>query len=220
MKNSNSMAYEACFTFDAMIRHCDIAKRGLDAELKLLEDIMDRDLEGADSNFEDYYHREINDFWIETAQTIPRLQWYSQFLISYGFLEKSLNDICFAIQRETKSPLGLKDLSGQGISRARNYLVKVAGISKVFQSEHWQSIKLLAEVRNVVAHKDGLVSYEPKNHSSLFYKLSKVELLTLEQEYIDQSEVQIMFDQFYVVKSIELYRQFILDLVQELKKQN
>ena len=39
--------------------------------------------------------------------------------------EKHLNDVCKILEKETKTEIGLKDLKGQGIERAKIFLSKV-----------------------------------------------------------------------------------------------
>src|SRR5947208_3490271 len=120
--------YQAQIDFGVMQRHCEVSKKGLKEELDDLEETMDKEIAALNEHEKDAYFRDINDYWIETAETLPRLQWYAQLLIAYGYFEKLINDVCQEIKLERGISLSLKDLQGHGITRARNYLVKVAHI--------------------------------------------------------------------------------------------
>src|SRR6185437_15824128 len=99
---------------------------------------MDEESSGLNEYEQDAYFRDVNDHWIETAETLPRLQWYSQLLIVYGYFEKTLNDVCAEFRSSENIKLSLADLHGHGIERARNYLVKVVGFEKAFSTSDWQ----------------------------------------------------------------------------------
>jgi hypothetical protein len=193
-----------------------VSKRGLAEELTQLESEMDAELSGLNEFEQDSFFRDVNDHWIETAETLPRLQWYAQLLVAYGYFEKLLNDLCHE-QREAQGlSLSLKDLHGQGISRARNYLVKVVGIEKSFSTTEWQAIKSIGVLRNAIAHRDGFVNYEPEKPQSTYSKLTKVAGVELRQEIMNQEDAQIFFNEQVVIYALELFDTFIRSLAAEI----
>ncbi|MDG3414738.1 hypothetical protein P5E37_28205 [Vibrio parahaemolyticus] len=197
-------------------RHCEVSERGLAEELSQLESEMDQRISVLSEYEQDYFFRDVNDHWIETAETLPRLQWYSQLMTVYGYFEKLLNDLCNEQRDSKKLVLTLKDLHGQGIERSRNYLVKLVGLEKSFTTNEWQRIKLIGSLRNSVAHRDGYVDFEPSNPKSTYSKLSKISGVELRQETQDQEEAQIFFSEQVIIETLELFDTFIRNLDSEL----
>jgi hypothetical protein len=206
----------ALWELPTYLRHCEISKRSLADELSALEIEMDKQLTDLNQREQDSFFRDINDRWIETAETLPRLQWYSQLLTVYGYFEKLLNDLCIEQRDAKKLPLSLKDLHGQGIERARNYLVKLVGLNKAFSTTEWQRIKSIGVLRNSVAHRDGFVDFEPDNSKSTYSKLNKISSVELRQETINQDDAQIFFGEQVIIDTIELFDIFIRRLDLEL----
>ena len=199
------------------LRHCELSKRSLDDELNQLENKMAEELSGLNEFEQDSFFREVNDHWIETAETLPRLQWYSQLLVVYGYFEKLLNDLCNEQRIERDLSLSLKDLHGQGIERARNYLVKVVGLVKTFATPEWQSIKSIGVLRNSIAHRDGFVNYEPEMQKSTYSKLIRINGVELRQETLNQEDAQIFFNEQVVIETIKLFDAFIRNLAAEME---
>jgi hypothetical protein len=206
----------ALWDLPTYLRHCEVSKRGLADELSQLESEMDKQLTDLNEREQDSFFRDVNDHWIETAETLPRLQWYSQLLTVYGYFEKLLNDLCIEQRDANKLPLSLKDLHGQGIERARNYLVKLVGLNKTFSTAEWQRIKLISLLRNSVADRDGFVDFEPDNLKSTYSKLNQINGVELRQETMNQEDAQIFFAEQVVIEVIELFDTFIRNLDFEL----
>ncbi|WP_029655100.1 hypothetical protein [Marinobacter daepoensis] len=194
-----------------------VSKQGLDEELRQLEDQMAEEMNGLNEFEQDAFFRDINDHWIETAEILPRLQWYSQLMVAYGYFEKVLNDFCGEFRDSDKISLSLKDLHGQGIERARNYLVKVVGLEKAFCTPDWQAIKLLGVLRNSVAHRDGFVDYEPEPPKSTYSKLRKIKGVELRREVMNQDDAQIFFDEKVVIEALSVFDSFIRNLIAEME---
>ena len=98
----------------------------------------------------------------------PELQWNSIFNSAYAMFEKHLNDVCKILEKDTKTEIGLKDLKGQGIERAKIFLSKVVGIKKVFNSPEWNEIQNYSKVRNILVHTSGKLDLTQKNHKNVF----------------------------------------------------
>lgn len=203
---------EAALEFYVLERHCKVAQSALANELKELEETMTKELDGLDEHSTDGYFSSINDEYIEIAETLPRLQWYSQFLLAHSFFEKSLNDICTALREDFGYALSFKELSDQGISRARNYLVKVCGVSEPFETEGWRAAKMFGDIRNAIAHRSGFIDYLPDKSDSLYAKLNSRDDVELKQEVLNQEDAQINIDDQFVVGAIGVYRAIVLEI--------
>ena len=217
MSKQSHVLYKALWELPTYLRHCEVSKQGLDRELQQLEDEMDKELSDLNEFEQDSFFRDVNDYWIETAETLPRLQWYSQLLVVYGYFEKLLNDFCEEQRSSQKLNLSFKDLHGQGIERAKNYLVKVVGVEKTFSTPDWQSIKLIGVLRNSVAHRDGFIDYEPGSPKSVYSKLSRIKGVELRQEIMDQEDAQIFFNEKVVIETLGIFDSFIRNLIAEIE---
>lgn len=217
MAKSSYILCKATWELPTYIRHCEVSKRGLAEELTQLENEMDKELGKLDDFEKDSFFRDVNDHWIETAETLPRLQWYAQLMVAYGYFEKILNDLCVE-QRDAKGILlSLKDLHGQGISRAQNYLAKAIGISKSFSTPEWQAIKTIGILRNAIAHRDGFVDYEPDKPQSTYSQIANIIGVELRQEVTDQEDAQIFFSEQVVVEALKLFDVFIRTISAEME---
>jgi len=87
----------------------------------------------------------------------PRILRQSFFISLYSYCEDILNSHCYELQRMRNFTLSLKDLSGSGIIRAKNYLVKVAGV-KFPNDKEWQEIQTYGKLRNCFVHNSGEIS--------------------------------------------------------------
>jgi hypothetical protein len=217
LPRQSHVLYKSLWELPTYVRHCTVSKKGLEDELRQLEDQMDEELGGLNEFEQDSFFRDVNDHWIETAETLPRLQWYSQLMVAYGYFEKVLNDFCGEFRDTDNIRLSLKDLHGQGIERARNYLVKVVGLEKSFSTSDWQAIKLLGVLRNSVAHRDGFVDYEPDSPKSTYSKLCKIDGVELRQEVLNQDDAQIFFNEKVVVEALRVFDSFIRSLIAEME---
>ena len=128
--------------FDELEKHRRFTKRVLSSrtqaldsrEKKIVNGIMDEEERVA-------YYDYMYDEYVEISETIPRIQWYSEFLVVYSTFEHLMNKLCQIVQGRSGFDLSFKDLSGQGITRARNYLVKVAGVETPFNSRRLATSK-------------------------------------------------------------------------------
>ncbi|MEZ5367525.1 MAG: hypothetical protein R2748_35565 [Bryobacterales bacterium] len=204
------VAIHAVLQLETIARVGVTGRKSLEQELQALHDAMDRDYETPNSDFdEDTYLRHINDEYIAVSEEIPLLFWYSQFLIGYASLEVFLNAICHSYQTQSKSPVSLRDIAGQGITRAQIYLTKVAGIGAPFQLAEWQTVKMFGEIRNAIAHRSGYIDRLPDDPKSLFQRLRKHDI-ELKVDLLDQPDAQIIIGEQIVNDAFDAYRTILL----------
>lgn len=99
------------------------------------------------------------DEYFELGDELPTVLRYSVLTAADSALESYLRDTCLVHADLVKSRLGLRDLKGTGIHRARSYLEKVASVS--FPSgEAWTLVLRLHDLRNSIVHADGFVPAE------------------------------------------------------------
>ena len=82
----------------------------------------------------------------------------SFFVTIYSTHEIMLNNVCERIEKWECLNSSLKELRGKGISRARMYLVKVAGVNFP-NTKEWQEIITYNKLRNCIVHRGGGIAH-------------------------------------------------------------
>jgi hypothetical protein len=200
------------YEFDVLKEHQTFAakslfrkKNSLDSEMKKMSVELDAE---ENRDYFDYMYDE----YVTVTENLPRTQWYAQFLIVYSTFEHTLQELCRIVQRRSGFDLSFKDLEGMGITRARNYLVKVASVQPPFQSPAWNRALLLADVRNAIAHRNGEIEYQPGNKKSLSARLMNEKHLKLKQIIADQEDARIILEADFVRESIDTLRNIVADI--------
>lgn len=115
----------------------------------------------------------------------PALQRRSALITLYSFFEHELNKICSLFQMTEKYKLSLRDVAGSGIERARTYLRKVASIDLDQPAVHWNEIRNIQRVRNLLVHADGrLPSNDHADRTPIHIYLESCEYLAGDNEII------------------------------------
>lgn len=147
------------------------------------------------SAMREYYHehtekaREVGDYVTEewamtsgmlyTARAIP-LSYYSLVLVMVSLLEEAFNTLCRAYCIINKYQIVQKDMAGQGLERAVNYLEKVASVRGIKSDTQWEYVKTIRDARNMVVHNGGRVTGKKmRTKSSVSICMKKIVGLTL-----------------------------------------
>lgn len=80
---------------------------------------------------------------------------YSMIVAIYSFCETTLNDLCYYLYRSKGLLLQLDEVRGEGIERAKLYLIKVCLINFPEKDHDWQEILKLNSIRNCIIHAEG-----------------------------------------------------------------
>jgi hypothetical protein len=116
-----------------------------------------------------------------------------------------------SLQKEHGVAVGLKDMGGQGIARARVYLAKVCSITAPFELPEWSEAGLFAEIRNAIAHTNGFIECRPDDKGSLFSRLAR-KGIAVRTEVAGQEDGQIVLDQPFVLNSVKTYRVLLAEI--------
>ncbi len=200
------------YEFDVLNAHQTFAAKSLLRKQKALESEIEKMTANMCNEEQSGYIDHMHDEYVTATESLPRMQWYAQFLIVYSTFEHMLHELCRIVQSRSDFSLSFKDLEGAGITRARNYLVKVAGVEAPFQTAAWNRTLLLAEIRNAIAHRNGEIDYQPKNKKALSTKLKNEKHLVLKQIIAEQEDAQIILNAEFVRQSIESLREVIVDI--------
>lgn len=88
---------------------------------------------------------------------LPRFFW-GPFIISlYAVLETSVIEIANLLQHSQKQGLGINDLKGNFLERAKKYYKNVLEFELCGDNNTWQRITMLVEVRHAIAHSNGRI---------------------------------------------------------------
>ena len=135
-------------------------------------EILKVSLSGVET-FDDFFDPDESFSSVEVDGFINLMR--SSFFISlYSYLEAQLNKECQLSQQDNPQiKILLKDINGNGIDRAKTYLVKVLDTSFPFDKDSaWETIRWFGKIRNCIVHAEGKVT-EPnlkkyiENHPNL-----------------------------------------------------
>lgn len=143
--------------FEAHQDHCEFSKKALRQNVDRLNRRLQEALKDLDPEDHDDYFEHMEYARMLTQETLPRIQWYSLFLVVNADFEHCLNEMCKIAQRRLGADLSYKDCQGTGARRAQLYLEKVAGISEPFKMPEWKTAIKLSEVRNKISHTSGSI---------------------------------------------------------------
>lgn len=201
------------YEFDALEEHRLFAEDSLHGANTSLEERVNKAIAAMEPEDQDAYHDHMYDEYVRMNETVPRIQWSSQFLLVYSTFEHILNELCRLIQRRSGLERSFKDIGGHGINRAKNYLTKVAGIKSPFQdSTSWKRARLLAEIRNKIAHENGEIELTPNCKKSLGARLASEQHLELKKLIPDQGDAQIILSNEFVRQSISELREVLVNI--------
>ncbi len=106
---------------------------------------------------EERYQRQTfySDEYSLLGEVFTRTLRVSVLFIGYMLFETSLEAICAAEQKHRGHSRVLRDMKGEGIERAKLYLVKVCGVAFPGESREWVRLTDFNKVRNALSHADG-----------------------------------------------------------------
>ncbi|WP_342468343.1 hypothetical protein NSS78_08560 [Bacillus sp. FSL W8-0920] len=111
------------------------------------------------------------------------------FLQIYFLFENYLNKKCELCQEILDIDVGLKDIEGRGIKRAKIYLTKHGQITGPFSSHLWRDISNYGKARNAIAHANSTAKNTEGEIKSLpgliiSYKNSEIFTFTLDETFV------------------------------------
>lgn len=126
-----------------------------------------------DSVFEDYF---------------PSLQRSSALSSIYSVFENELNRLCDRVQSAVGAGLRFQDLTGSGVERARNFLIKVGGFDLSASDKEWNTITKIREVRNCFVHADGILKSNDKATKVISAYATETSLLVVQGQRVELLE--------------------------------
>lgn len=200
------------YEFDYLEEHRAFAERHFLQNARSFEEQFLAELAEMDEDERHGYSDFMIDEYTKAVEVLPRLQWYAQFLVVYSSFEHSLNQLCKIVKNRSGFSLSLKDIEGQGIRRAANYLSKVANVCSPFKCSEWNRALLLGDVRNAIAHRNGEIELKLNDKSSLSHRIQDVPGLQLKQIVTGVEEAEIVLDADFVRDAIKVLRKVLTDI--------
>ena len=209
------------FQFSAIFQHIDFVEKTINQEQEKLQktasDFVESEYDLDEEEKASLYFAILENasyigYEYPSINLFCQIQYRSTFLVLYSYFEHILNYLCHSIQGELKTPLTLKDIHGQGIERAKTYLVKLAKIEKPFQTKYWQRAKLLSEIRNTIAHNNSKIKYSPEEEKTIYSRLNKENIIKIDQLFEDKSMCELILSYDFLKESIFSLKSVILDI--------
>lgn len=205
--------------FENIFSYCKFTESALLEEKKKIKNIYEEKVGKLEPKEKESFDHFLIDADWKLNSVFPKLQWSSIFNSSYTLFEKHLNDLCKKFGKERSKEIGLKDIKGKGIERAKIYLSKVIGITNIFDSTEWREIQDYAKVRNVLVHTNGNLDLSKKNHKDVFNIANNHPNLFVYPEVQDSDSAEIAILPEYIYETLITYR-IILSKICQYKLQN
>lgn len=135
---------------------------------------------------------------------------HSTIVTLYTFLESSMNNLCRNLFRLKKYNVDLSDLRGEGIVRARLYLMKLADVDFELLNGDWSRLLGLNSIRNCLVHNEGRIKGSK----------SEVKLMNNVDNTIgvySNHNSEIIIEREYIDNCIDTIENFLLALYNQLK---
>lgn len=121
------------------------------------------------------------------------------------FLESSLVRRCREVERKHNYPLSVKDLSGQGIQQAINYLRKVHQIEYPLENSiEWMRLQSVSKLRNCIVHNGGRLDESPRHVQEIKKYISTEPGVSL-----DADTNEIVLNREYCEKALRTVTKFL-----------
>lgn len=204
--------------FDFLLGHCTLIRKLLQCEEEQLNGKFNMGLDKITQDHKKSYYKHFESEQYYIGELFPSIQWVAMFITAFNLFEKTINDICKVVRAMSDHNIGLQDMSGEGIERAKNYLSKVHNIAKPFSTMEWDRIKTFSKLRNVFSHTVGELDLTQRKHILVFDIAQKEELIRIENHDHLLESADIIIEDEFVFKSIEVYRKFVKALIVEIKR--
>ncbi|WP_068713897.1 hypothetical protein [Vibrio tritonius] len=147
-----------------------------------------------------------NDLSAHFHEVFPQYQKQSFLLMLVSFFEDYLNQLCHSFHFEKGLSCTLKDYSGSGLERAKNYLRKVAKIEVPTGTFSWSKVIEARDIRNVIVHNAGHLDEE------LHSKQLRIVAKNLNLNSHQFARVHLEVTQVYVLEIVEAMTSVVNDL--------
>ena len=107
---------------------------------------------------------------------LPRFFWGSFIVSLYAVFETSVIEIARLIQKSQNQGITINDLRGDFLERAKKYYAHVLNFELCGDNNTWERVKVLAELRNAIAHSNGRLDMLNEKRKKRIHGLEKQNL--------------------------------------------
>lgn len=135
------------------------------------------------------------------------------FLVAlYAVFETAVIEIAGLIQKAQKQEITLNDLRGDFLNKANKYYKNILRFELYRDNKAWQRIRMLAELRNAIAHANGRLDMVKKESQKKFKNWEK------QAVGIHSYDNYLLVDSDFAKVTFNMVRQFLNDLVERYKE--
>lgn len=135
---------------------------------------------------------------------------YRSFVISiFASMEEVLIDLCNDVQSKHSEIFSYDDLGGNGVQRALKYLEKIFKEKFPIDSDVYNDLKVVQEVRNVIVHNGARLKSSKQN--ALIWKFIKDH-----PKLLSQKELKVLFTLKYAESLIKLHKDLCSEVLTKL----
>ncbi len=126
--------------------------------VNFLEKYLQNAVNQVESSIEEQGKQKLlaEELW-NAKEIYPCLFRASALLSILGFFEHNLNVVCETLRKEFGKETKVTDLPGKGLKRSKLYISKKIGVDFPANSESWNRLLKLSDVRNLIAHRDSQI---------------------------------------------------------------
>lgn len=181
----------------------------LNKKFKEFGDSISRTMASMSEYQKSEYMEWVSDDAFRLADQFPSMVRKTSFVFLYGLFEHTLLNLCRHVKKYGKFKEKVTGGSDKGITAAKVFLKTVAKVKFPDQSREWNDITMMAEIRNLLAHRQGRVKGDPSKALLAYMKKQKglIELTGANE---------IKFNEGYCQNAIEVIRTFFAALLKQI----
>ena len=140
----------------ALEDHLELIEKQMESLQKSERDILDTLIRKEKLSPEDFeWHEAIHNYDLRFDFLLPRAFRGSFLVALYAVYESSVTEIARLIQTSKGQSIALGDLRGDFLDRSKKYFKNILQFDLCNDNKVWQRIRMLAEIRNAIAHVNG-----------------------------------------------------------------
>ena len=142
---------------------------------------------------------------------LPRFFWGPFLVTLYAVYETAVTEISRLIQRSQEKNITMNDFRGDLLERAYKYYKYILEFELCSNTKTWERIKMLAELRNAIAHANGRID--------MLKEKSRTKILAWEKQNIGISSHYnfLLIDENFAKETFAQVRLSLEDLVERYK---
>lgn len=202
------------FELDAVRQYVNFSSTALVKEQKTFALRVEKEKEKYSAEESQEYLDWLADDWQNLHEEFPKILWSSAYVTAFNLFEIKMNEVCNGIKKPPGISLDLKDISGQGIERAKTYISKVIGITTPFSKEPWSRCISHSKVRNLLVHVGGETNSDMGNHKhAVSFCQSEPGINVKETSILDDyTHYEIRLSKDAVLKAIDDYHEVLMSI--------